>query len=116
MSVRSADGKARGSAMSSKQLARTVVHGRKVSFQFPSGQVIEGYLCGMDDFHYMVVEPVTGQKHLIHKGGACIITLADESTYDVEPRFADLERVVAPFREYVDREYFGRQKASTASE
>lgn len=98
-----------GSAMSTKQLARTVFDGRKVTFSFPPSQVcIEGYLCGMDDFHWMVITP-GGKKHLIHKGGASVISLSDESTYANEPRLVELESVVAPFRAAMEADVLGRQ-------
>lgn len=104
--------KARGSAMSSKQLARTVLHGRAVTFRFATGDPITGYLCGMDDFHYMIVTP-EGQKHLIHKGSASIITLADTPSYESEPCHTALEKVVGPFRTYVEGAFFGRSSAVT---
>jgi hypothetical protein len=98
----------RGSEMSSKQLARTVVHGRKVTFRFPTGDPISGYLGGMDDFHWLVVAPESGLKHLIHKGSACIITLADTHTYESEPLRDQMEKVIGPFRRYVEEVFFGR--------
>lgn len=104
--------KARGSAMSSKQLARTVLHGRAVTFRFASGEPITGYLCGMDDFHYMIVTP-QGQKHLIHKGSASIITLADTPSYESEPLLPDLEKIVGPFRTHVESAYFGRKPVAS---
>lgn len=103
--------RATGSEMSAKQLARTVRDGRLVSFRFPTSEVIEGYLCGMDDFHWLVVTPA-GSKHLIHKGSASIIDLSDHPSYSDEPNRPELERVVAPFREHVEETFFGRQPAS----
>lgn len=94
--------------MSSKQLARTVVDGRKIALSLPYPQdKVEGYLAGMDDFHWLVLDP-NGQQHLIHKGSASRITLADEPTYQDEPERELLERIVGPFRSSVERIYFGR--------
>lgn len=104
-----------GSAMSSKQLARTVLDGKKVAFRFASGETVEGYLCGMDDFHWMVVTP-EGSKHLVHKGSASIITLADIASYASEPKRSDLEQVVGPFRRFVEGAYFGRPACAPASD
>jgi hypothetical protein len=101
--------------MSSKQLARTVMHGRAITFRFPSGEDITGYLCGMDDFHWMVVT-ADCQKHLIHKGSASVITLADTDSYDSEPRRDEMEEVIGPFRRFVSEAYFGRRPASASSE
>lgn len=93
--------------MSSKQLARTVVDGKAITFRFVSGEPITGYLCGMDDFHWMVITS-SCEKHLIHKGSASIITMADVSSYEQEPDREALESIVGPFRNYVASAYLGR--------
>lgn len=97
-----------GSAMSTKQLARTAIDGRLVSFRFPFGSTVQGYLCGMDDFHWMIVTS-QGEKQLIHKGSASVIHLAEESTYTAEPLVDDLEKIVGPFRTAMEAVAYGRQ-------
>ena len=85
--------------MSSKQMARTVLDGRMVTFTWPqSGAMVTGYLCGMDDFHWMVIEPST-TKHLVHKGQSPLISFAAKKSYDGELNKAALEQVIGPFRE-----------------
>jgi hypothetical protein len=101
--------------MSSKQLAKTVLDGRRVTFRFPSGEMVEGYLCGMDDYHWMVITS-EGKKHLVHKGSASIIDLADINSYSGERKHSDLERVVGPFRRFMEAEFFGRTGASASDE
>lgn len=97
--------------MSSKQLARTVIDGRRITLHVPGFEgPINGYLCGMDDFHWMVVTSV-GEKYLVHKASASAIHIADESTYDSERCRGTLECVVGPFRRFVEAEFFGRQGA-----
>ena len=88
-----------GDAVSRKQLQRTVIDGRKVTMQTAVG-VIHGYVCGVDSYHWMVVTP-EGQKHLVHKSAAAIVTLHDERSYEDEPQFSLLEQIVAPFRGYI---------------
>lgn len=100
--------------MSSKQLARTVLDGRRLTFRLTSGTEVEGYLSGMDDFHWMVITP-QGQKYLLHKGSTALIALADEATYKDEALFSEMEKIVRPFREFVSREYYGREPAPSAS-
>ena len=100
--------------MSSKQLARTVLDGRRLTFRLTSGAEVEGYLSGMDDFHWMVVTS-QGQKFLLHKGSTALIALGDESSYKDEPLYYEMEKVIRPFREFVSREYFGREPAPSAS-
>lgn len=100
--------------MSSKQLARTVLDGRLLTFRLTSGAEVEGYLSGMDDFHWMVVTP-TGQKYLLHKGSTALIALAEDCVYADEPKLNQLEKVVRPFREFIAREIFGREDSPSAS-
>jgi len=95
--------------MSTKQLARTVIDGRLLHFRFASGvpSNLKGYLCGMDDFHWMIVTS-KGQQHLVHKGSASIITIADEPSYADEPEREALEKLVAPYRSWVEANVYGR--------
>jgi hypothetical protein len=101
--------------MSSRQLATTVVEGRMVTFHFLSDALdpIEGYLCGMDDFHWMVVTPLN-EKHLIHKSAARV-DLHSESTYGDEDMYSYLEEVVSPFRDFVERTGLARSKGSSSA-
>lgn len=101
--------------MSTKQVAHTVVDGKLIIFRpFPTFPdfTITGYVYGMDDYHWAVVEP-SGAKHLVHKG-APIFTLADESTFDSEPLKESLTKLVGPFRRYVEENFFGRNGADPA--
>ncbi len=97
-----------GSEMSSKQLARTVIDGRILTFHLLTGDSINGYLCGMDDYHWMIVT-TDGGKHLIHKGAAALIKIASEPTYDEKHRSESIEEIILPFRRLVEREIFGRE-------
>lgn len=97
--------------MSTKQLARTVLDGKRLRFRVPADNLhhpfLEGYLCGMDDFHWMIVTP-EGHTHLIHKGSASVITIGDEPAYADEDRHDELEKLVGPFRTWVEQAIFGR--------
>jgi hypothetical protein len=101
--------------MSSKQLARTVIDGRQLTFTPLVGNPITGYLCGMDDFHWMVVT-ATGTKHLVHKASAPVIDFSDLATYQDEPLRDSLDGVVGPFRRFVEAEFFGRATAPASTE
>lgn len=99
-----------GSGLSTKQLQRTVLDGRQVTFHFAAGipvHGITGYICGMDDFHWMVVTS-RGQQHLIHKGSAVFVTLAETPSWNAEPIREQLDEVVGPYRQWVARNVFGR--------
>ena len=95
-----------GSAMSSKQLARTVHDGKMLTFHLTTGDDIKGYLCGMDDYHWMIVT-TDGEIHLIHKGGAIVIDISAQATYHEKHKTAELEQVIAPFRDHVEGKFFG---------
>lgn len=101
--------------MSTKQLAHAAVAGRKVTFHFaaPTLEPITGYLCGMDDFHWMVVTP-QGEQHLIHKSAARV-DLHTTSSYDDESLREDLDRVVLPFRDFLVRTNVVRASSPSAS-
>lgn len=88
--------------MSRKQLTRTVLDGRKVTMSFPSQESLTGYLCGMDDFHWLLVTPEV-KKHLVHKGAPQTVSLHDEPTYEQERQRESLEAVVEPFRTHLTR-------------
>lgn len=111
---------AKGSSMSSKQLARTAVDGRMITLIFTGvPQTIDGYLCGMDDFHLFVITP-TGKKYLVHKGSIAVVSFAEQANYRVEPNHRELEKVVGPFRAAVQRDHLapttnGHQERLVAS-
>lgn len=107
--------KKQGNEMSTKQVARTVLDGTAITFSFPpSDKQITGYVFGADDYHWAVVEP-NGDRHLVHKG-APIVTLLSTRKLHAEPNAEALEPLVAPFRRYVERTYFGRNGADPARE
>lgn len=104
--------------MSSKQIAYSAVHGRKVTFRFltPDHEVT-GYVCGQDDYHWLVAtltyEGIGADPSintvLVHKSSADIITLSPESTLRAEPlpiRLA-IENVGRGFWSFCERTYLG---------
>lgn len=94
--------------MSTRQLARTVIDGRQVRFVATAGaDDIYGYLAGQDDYHWLVIMPDT-KTALVHKGSTPQILLG-EATYRDEPNFDELEKVVGPFRGFIERTMFGRE-------
>lgn len=93
-----------GDELSRKQLGRTVAEGCRIIVHLPNlpfDSPLVGYLCGVDDYHWMVVTP-EGKKVLVHKGAAALIELSDEPTLADEPRRDELERLVRPFVGYLE--------------
>ena len=104
MSTKPPGRRSRGSSVSSKQLAYGTLKGHMAEFTTPVG-VVQGYLCGMDDFHWLVVTPEV-DIILVHKAQATLVNthfkpLGIESPYASEPRYEELEQIVGPFRRYV---------------
>jgi hypothetical protein len=96
-----------GSSTSTKQIVQTVKDGRKVYFKTVVGD-ISGYVAGMDDYHWMVVTPAENlTTHLVHKS-APLISLGRASTYQDEDTKEEMDKIIAPFRQWVLRTYFGR--------
>lgn len=102
-----------GSGMSSKQLARTARDGKLLTFHLATGETIQGYLCGMDDYHWMIVT-TDAVVHLIHKGGAILIDIASTSTYSDKHSSPELDKIIAPFRRFVQENYFGVKVAEAS--
>lgn len=103
------------SGLSKKQLTASAVKGRMVTFHISfTEETISGYLCGMDDFHWMVITP-SGSKHLIHKANVSVVDLLESPTYANEENHEELESVVAPFRDWIDKEIRQRVHDERAS-
>lgn len=108
-----------GAAMSTKQLIATVKDGRPLTFylgggiigQEPGPVTVEGFLAGIDDFHWLVYqEPLDGVDQgrilLLHKGNVVAVEIGRESTYKPTD---DSEKVIAPFRRWVESRYRGEK-------
>jgi|SRR5882757_1653680 len=46
-----------GSVMSDKQMARAAVEGRRLIFRTVAFTPLDGYVVGMDDFHWLIASP-----------------------------------------------------------
>lgn len=94
-------GEPTGSAVSTKQLAYTVRDGRIVAFHL-EGQVIAGYLAGMDGYHWLVITPSL-EIHLVHKSCARVDLgkLDQKASLPNEANKDEIERLVLPFRQWL---------------
>lgn len=100
-----------GSSFMEKQIAFAVKEGKQVCVTQPAGDVITGWVMGMDAYHWGVVDSI-GRVHLVHKSNTLTIT---PTLLDQAPEYARtmVEPVVAPFRDTVMRDYF--KQASPAN-
>jgi hypothetical protein len=85
-----------GSAMSDKQMARAAVSGQLLVFRTGVLMPMEGYVVGMDDFHWMVATPSNEaegegvQTTLIHK--TCpLVTFTEQ--YLVDENDGDRQKI-----------------------
>jgi len=67
--------------MSTKQMTKAALDGRKIEFSLPDDKTVSGDLVGMDDYHWLVDDGAG--PALVHKAAAHLIsfswmTLADE--------------------------------------
>jgi hypothetical protein len=104
-------------AMTDKQLARTVHHGRKITFDRIARDPITGYLGGLDAMNYLVLIPgeESVTQMLVARAGVCTLTLHQESTLDTEPLVAEIERILSAFRESLRRHHGFPAESSKAS-
>ena len=115
----------RGAAVSSKQIAKAALHGRKVTMKFLRSQPaheVNGYVVGMDDFHWLVASVIpaylrvgdeTVSLSLIHKSSADVIGLASDSTLNLEDTDTQkaLTRLGGAFWSWCEENYSGRNGA-----
>ena len=103
---------ARGAVVSRKTIALAAIEERMVTFTLGPDWKINGFVCGMDDYHWKVVDG-GGNVHLIHKSQAVVTipsgdavvdnSLSDTSAWTDEQR-AMLRPIIAPFKEAMERE------------
>jgi hypothetical protein len=94
---------------STKAMARAAVDGRLITFSFSEERAISGYLIGMDDFHWVIVEMGRGPNtNLIHKSVPHVAignpNLANESE-EFQKRVREMGE---PFWSYCKKNYLGR--------
>lgn len=95
-----------GSAVSTKELGRAAVEGRRLILTFTSGARVEGYLAGMDDYHWKIVDP-DGGVLLIHKSAPEIIRISD-ADLDQAENATEIKAICDPFRKAMEREALGK--------
>lgn len=104
-----------GSRMSTRQMVKTVMDGRLVTLALVNGQQVDGYLGGMDDYHWLIVRP-DAEVVLVHKAAALTVTFAKDCRYVRENHHDAIEKIVGPFREYVAKTYYGRDSSMSGDE
>lgn len=97
--------------------------GQEVQFHtgVASRPVVNGYVAGMDDFHWKVIDDQINDDDergvvLIHKSAPLVKIHSKPSLHD-EGDFDSLEKILAPFRAYVMQTFFsnGEEPSPTST-
>lgn len=110
MSAQAVRGK-RGSAASDKQIAFAVRDGHPVQVRLANGEhlVTLGYVIGVDDYHWVVIDHDLC-THLVHKSAPCVTILSHLSLdQDSHPNVSAIREAAAGFRERVLKDHFNQQ-------
>jgi protein-tyrosine-phosphatase len=102
--------------MSSKQLFNSVKNGQKITFTpFDTDEVV-GYLAGLDEDHFFVLEPQhDGFKKKILRRATCpVYEIHDPYTFATEQFRAEMDEVIHKFRTWVLRNMFGQKSRAEA--
>jgi hypothetical protein len=104
--------------MVDKQLWQALKNGQLITFLIFDGEPVTGYLAGMDDETYFVLEPRKNQlfkKVIIQKHGTPQFEIHPDQTYNEGiPYYEEMERIIAPFRTYVLHNHLGQQGKNTS--
>lgn len=102
--------KRQGSWLTERDLARSVMAGRRITFEFPTGipRDIHGYVIGWDAYHWKVLsfdEKLGPIERFVHKGNVAVVTLTNTTIASEQPDHqSHYESVVAAFRERLVRD------------
>lgn len=99
-------------SMRARQLASTVRQGRKITFIILDEDPIDCYLAGWDEDTYFVVYPYGNDviKELISKSAVLKVVLSDTGTFREEPFYDEMNKIVRPFRDLINAEYFEKSE------
>lgn len=100
-----------GSEHTRKQIAYTVLNGQQITFFVGDGREIDGYVYGMDDYHWSVVSD-DGQQYGVHKSSSFRIHKAHTFDDIPEDQRKSLEALVLPFRGWVAENVLNRAPAN----
>jgi len=87
--------------MSRSTLRHAVRKQQQLRFDLGPEWKISGWLCGIDDYHYKVVD-LYGTVYLIHKT-QCVVAINEDGGLLPE----DLREIIAPFQQSMEREHSG---------
>lgn len=101
--------------MTRRQLFQTVKSGQRITFSVFDADPVTGYLAGIDDDHFFVLEPEHNSgfhKKVIREGCCPVFLIHPEPSFDDEPDKEEMERIISPFRSWVLSQIYGQKSRS----
>lgn len=87
-----------GAELSDKQVDWSVYHGQLVTAYLAGGHSVTGYVYGADRYHWSLVSGDL-DTYLVPRSSA--LAFGPAGSYAAEPRRADLDKLVAPYRRHL---------------
>lgn len=100
----------RNTSMTLSQLGRTVLRGQRITVWLPEGEDVTGYLAGMDDDCWLILDPEGEQlrQYLVRKPTSPVLEIHAERTYAQEPLHREMEVIIVHFRTWFSKNVFQR--------
>jgi hypothetical protein len=95
-------GQRRGSSLSDRQVAHAVKDGKAVTATLATGDKVEGWIFGSDDFHWSIVTR-EHDVYLVHKSSPALLIHRDSS---IETADKAVQAMVSTYRDSVLRTHF----------
>lgn len=98
--------------MTRRQLFQTVKSGQRITFSVFDADPVTGYLAGIDDDHFFVLEPQHDRgfhKKIIREGCCPVFLIHPEASYDDEPEKEEMDVIIRPFRSWVLSQVYGQK-------
>lgn len=100
-----------------RQLYQTVKSGQQVTFSVFDDDPITGYLAGIDDEHFFVLEPTSDRlkfhKKVIREACCPVFRIHPTPSYKDELAVEEMDRIISPFRSWVLAQVYSRKPRST---
>jgi hypothetical protein len=84
-------------------MLRAAIRGSLMTFVFSLDDTVTGYLCGVDDFHWLVATADTAELMLIHKTAPGRVYIGTGEDLDREADRDRYHKIIGPFREWAEK-------------
>jgi hypothetical protein len=97
-----------GVSMTMSQLGRSVIRGQRITAWLPEGGSVSGYLAGMDDDYWFILQPDEGavRQRLVPRVPRPALEIHIERTFEKESQRRQMERTIVHLRTWFKRNVF----------